>query len=92
MFGRKKKKKKGMVDKLVMGAIIGGAIGSVVGMTVAPKKGDETRKYLKEKGKEAYEKGKEFINEHEGDFDNLKEQAKDKGGRVWKSAKSIFRK
>jgi gas vesicle protein len=85
MFGRKKKKKKGMVDKLVMGAIIGGAIGSVVGMTVAPKKGEETRKYLKEKGKEAIEKSKEFINEH-------KDQTKDRGGRVWKSVKSLFRK
>lgn len=90
--GKKKKKKKGVVDKLVMGAIIGGAIGSVVGMTVAPKPGEETRKYLKDKGKEAYKKGKDFVNEHEDGLENLKEQAKDKGGRLWKSAKTIFRK
>lgn len=85
MFGKKKKekkKKKGVVDKLVMGAIIGGAIGSVVGMTVAPKKGEETRKFIKDKGKEAYEKGKEFV----------EEQAKEKSGRIWKSTKGIFRK
>ena len=66
MFGKKKnkeqkelekKKKKGMMDKLVMGAIIGGAIGSVVGLSVAPKSGKETREYLKEKSVEAKDKG-----------------------------------
>lgn len=41
-------KKKGALDKLVMGAIIGTAIGSVIGMAVAPKKGEETRQYLKD--------------------------------------------
>jgi gas vesicle protein len=64
MFGRKKKKKeeekilqeesgqkkeKSKVDKLVMGAIMGVAIGSVVGMTIAPKSGKETRKLIMEK-------------------------------------------
>lgn len=63
MFGRKKKKKeeelrreeseekkdKSKVDKLVMGAIMGVAIGSVVGMTIAPKSGKETRKMIVEK-------------------------------------------
>ncbi|MFC1647386.1 YtxH domain-containing protein [Patescibacteria group bacterium] len=90
MFFRKKKKKekkkkKGMVDKVVMGAIIGGAIGSVVGMSVAPNKGEETRKYLKEKGKE-------FIDEHEEEIETLKKEAKAKGGRLWKSAKKIIKK
>jgi len=93
MFGKKKKKKKkGMMDKVVMGAIVGGAIGSVVGMTVAPKKGEETRKYLKDKGTEVYQKGREatekFIDEHEEDI----EEVKKKGGRLWKSAKKRFRK
>ena len=40
------KKEKGKMDKLVMGAIMGVAIGSVVGMTVAPKSGKETRKLI----------------------------------------------
>jgi gas vesicle protein len=52
-----KKKKKGMMDKLVMGAIIGGAIGSVVGLSVAPKSGKETREYIKEKSVAAKDKG-----------------------------------
>lgn len=55
MFNRREKneepKKKGRLDKLIMGAIIGTAIGSVIGMAVAPKKGEETRQYLKDKYK-----------------------------------------
>ncbi|MBI2634166.1 hypothetical protein HYW82_00665 [Candidatus Peregrinibacteria bacterium] len=31
------KKKKRLIDKIIMGAIIGGAIGSVLGATMAPK-------------------------------------------------------
>ncbi len=81
----KKKKKKGMVDKLVMGAIIGGAIGSVVGMTVAPKKGDETRKYIKDKGKR-------FMDEHEQNFDNFREKVRKRSAKVVKSAKNLFKK
>lgn len=40
-------KKKSTLDKIVMGAIIGTAIGSVIGLTMAPKKGKETRGFLK---------------------------------------------
>ncbi len=54
-FGKKKDKdlgkKKSKLDKLVMGAIVGGAIGSVIGMSIAPKKGAETREFLAQKKK-----------------------------------------
>ncbi|GEM_PF-2484920 len=71
MFGFRKKKqqdviadenqkKKSHIDKLVMGAIIGGAIGSVVGMSIAPKKGKETREYLARRGRDIIDKGKEL--------------------------------
>ncbi|MFH1284794.1 MAG: hypothetical protein ABIH78_04385 [Candidatus Peregrinibacteria bacterium] len=42
-MGKDKKRKIRMIEKLLMGAVIGGAIGSVVGATIAPKKGKETR-------------------------------------------------
>lgn len=63
MFGRKKKEEapnpKSTLDKIIMGAIIGTAIGSVIGLSVAPKKGEETRKILKENyAKEIKEIGK----------------------------------
>ncbi len=43
-----KKEESSTLDKIVMGAIIGTAIGSAIGITLAPKKGEETRKILKE--------------------------------------------
>lgn len=42
-------KNKSALDKVVMGAIIGTAIGSALGMSMAPKKGEETRKIVVEK-------------------------------------------
>jgi gas vesicle protein len=53
MAEENKKDKKSSLDKVLMGAIIGGAIGSVVGATLAPKKGKETRKNITEIAKRA---------------------------------------
>lgn len=44
-----------------MGAIIGGAIGSVLGATIAPKKGKETRKEIEEIAKNAKSSSKIFF-------------------------------
>jgi len=44
--------KKSTVDKIIMGAIIGTAIGSAISLTVAPKKGKETRADVKKLSKE----------------------------------------
>lgn len=46
------KKDEGMVDKFILGAIIGGAIGSVLGVALAPKSGKENRKTIIRKYKE----------------------------------------
>ncbi|PIV90968.1 hypothetical protein COW46_00455 [Candidatus Gracilibacteria bacterium CG17_big_fil_post_rev_8_21_14_2_50_48_13] len=44
-------KKRSKVDRLIKGIIIGGAIGSVVGVTLAPKSGKETRDHVKNSAK-----------------------------------------
>lgn len=51
-----KKDKKGKLDKVIMGAIIGGAIGSVLGASIAPKEGKETRKDLLDTAKKVTDK------------------------------------
>jgi len=81
---KKEKKKKGMVDKVVMGAIVGGAIGSVVGLAVAPKKGKETRKFLKEKTKEVSGK---FIEDYGDEIRIAKETTRKNGAKVWRYLK-----
>lgn len=64
-FGKKKEKtsakKKGALDKVLMGAVIGGAIGSVVGATIAPKKGSETRREVSNAVKKATQSSQGFF-------------------------------
>ncbi len=73
-FGKKKKqekdKKKSKIDKLIMGAIVGGAVGSVIGMSIAPNKGKETREIIASKGKELIKKGQESLDK----FSEMKEK------------------
>jgi len=44
-----------------MGAVIGGAIGSVLGASIAPKKGENTRKELAQAAKKAKTGGSKII-------------------------------
>lgn len=104
MFFKKKKldpsklpkKKKGVVDKIIMGTILGGAIGSAVGITLAPKSGKETREYIKDKGKVAYQKSLEakrkFMDEHGEDIEAFRHEAQKKGGKVWNYFKKRMKK
>lgn len=62
----KQKKRKG----IIMGLIVGGAIGSVLSVLFAPDKGAQTRKKVSKQGKELFEKGKtlaeEFVDKYKG--------------------------
>jgi gas vesicle protein len=46
------------------GIAIGGAIGSILGITLAPKKGEETRKIIKDASHSIYQKGKDYYQDH----------------------------
>jgi gas vesicle protein len=50
------------IFKILTGVVIGSAIGSILGLTLAPKSGGETRKDLKDKSMELFLRGKEAIN------------------------------
>ena len=49
------------IFKLLTGVVVGGAIGSILGLTLAPKKGKETRQYLRDKSLEMFLEGKAVI-------------------------------
>jgi len=67
----------GKIDKLIMGVILGGAIGSVLGLTLAPRKGKETREIIKKKGQQ-------FVRDHRETFQSAKYQLrKGKGFLRW---------
>lgn len=85
-----KKKKKGIggtLDKIFMGAIIGGAIGSVLGMGLAPKKGKETRRFLKEKAQEVIHKAEDLLKKEkpsvEEEIKNLANKARQRGTKIF---------
>lgn len=44
--------------KLFNSFIVGGAIGSILGFTLAPKKGEDTRKFLKDRSLKLFVEGK----------------------------------
>lgn len=87
------KKRRGVFDKLILGAIIGGAIGSVLGLTLAPKTGKDTRKFLKRKGEELHNK---IITEYGDDIENFTQKAKEGSknflGRIGKRISNLFEK
>lgn len=61
MFGLNKKKtgkKQGQLDKILMGIVVGGAIGSVLGVGLAPKKGSDTRHEVGKQTGKLFDKAK----------------------------------
>jgi gas vesicle protein len=52
----KGKKVKRSIFKLLTGVIVGSAIGSILGITLAPKSGKESREYLRKKSMEMFSK------------------------------------
>ncbi|MFN7160404.1 MAG: YtxH domain-containing protein [Candidatus Gracilibacteria bacterium] len=61
MTSSKKEKNLKNIGKLVKGIIIGGAIGSVLGVTLAPKSGKETRTMLKKGSIKAFNSGSQMV-------------------------------
>jgi gas vesicle protein len=49
------------IFKILTGVVIGSAIGSILGLTLAPKSGEETRKDIADKSMEFFLRGKEAI-------------------------------
>ena len=49
------------IFKILTGVVVGGAIGSILGLTFAPKKGKETRQYLRDKSLEMFLEGKAHL-------------------------------
>lgn len=66
---------KNSAGKMLMGAIIGGAIGAIAGIIFAPDKGSVTRKKIADKAKETSDTIKETVT---GKYENVKEYVSEK--------------
>jgi len=52
------------IFRVLTGMVIGSAIGSILGLTLAPKKGEDTRKYIKDKSMEVFLNSKKSLEEN----------------------------
>ena len=59
----KQKRVSKSVFKVLTGVIVGGAIGSILGLTLAPRKGRETRQAIRDKSLDMFLKGKAKLKE-----------------------------
>jgi len=80
MFGSKKddtadnspkKKKEGKLSKILLGVVIGGAVGSVLGVTLSDEK---NRDYIKRKSRETWEKSQIILGEIVGKKEEKKKE------------------
>lgn len=60
------------LGKFLTGALVGGAVGAVIGMLLAPRSGSETRELIREEFESRYREGSDNIREKS---DLLKEKA-----------------
>lgn len=78
------KKAKKRVDRLLLGAVIGGAVGSIMGIGWHSKQGKKLRKQADEKRKETWQKISRIIDEQKGDVEEQKKTS------VWHILHRIF--
>jgi gas vesicle protein len=51
------------LDRLLLGVVVGGAVGSILGITLAPKAGRETRQIMRDRSRETWQRISEIIDE-----------------------------
>ncbi len=60
------------IFKILTGFIVGGAVGSILGLTFAPKKGKDSREYLRDQSMKMFLKGKEYMKDEKKQMGSFK--------------------
>ncbi len=68
--------------KFLTGFIIGGAIGAIAGVLLAPKSGEETRAQLSKTAKETAKRTKETVEEIQNKADDVVSDLQKKGEEI----------
>jgi surface antigen len=83
MRSQKNQKKESKFSKLFLGMVVGGAVGSVVGVTLSDK---DRRKKIKDSSLKAYQSGKDFFSSKE----NSSKSTSSKGSGFWHFLHKLF--
>lgn len=79
-------------SKFLAGFIVGGAIGAIAGILLAPKSGKETRELLANSAKEAASKADETVKEIQTKADNVVEEMQRKGEEIREKLQNLLDK
>lgn len=78
--------------KFLAGFIVGGAVGALAGLLLAPKSGEETREMIAQKSSEIYDKTEDSINEIKEKAEDVVEDLQKKGDEIIAKIQGILKK
>ncbi len=84
--------KKMSTGKFLTGFVIGGAIGAIAGILLAPKAGAETREQLAQNAKEAAKRTKETVKEIQDKADDVISDLQKKGEEIKGQIEKMLKK
>jgi len=70
------------VGKFLAGFMLGGAVGAVLGILLAPQSGEDTREFIAEKSEEVYKNTEESLKELQGKANDVIEDIQKKGDEL----------
>lgn len=76
--------------KFLAGFIVGGAIGAIAGILLAPKSGEETRAMLADSAKDAMKKADETVKEIQSKADDVVSDLQKKGDEIKEKLQNLL--
>lgn len=80
------------VKRFLAGFIVGGALGAITGILLAPKSGAETRAMLKDGAKDALDKANETVKEIQSKADDVVSDLQKKGEEIKEKLQNLIDK
>ena len=77
-------------SKFLCGFLIGGAVGAVAGILLAPKSGAETREMLRNSAKDAIQKADETVKEIQAKADDVVTDLQKKGDEIKEKLQNLL--
>ena len=78
--------------KFLAGFIVGGALGAIAGILLAPKSGEETRAMLADSAKDAARRADETVKEIQAKADDVVSDMQKKGGEIREKLQKLLDK